>query len=81
MCVYIYYIFMQVMKEFAFCIGKGSTEVTATLKKNWSVWISKIVQKAQLETSHRNTLFQGYSGLIDRFSTMTPEELPQCESI
>ena len=51
---------LQVMEEFAFCIGKSSLEVKTTLTKNWNIWVPKIMQKAKLETSNRNTLFQNY---------------------
>ena len=64
------------MKEFAFCIGKSSLEVMTTLIKNWNIWVPKIILKAKLETSNRNTLFQNFSAVIDQLSSMTHEELP-----
>jgi len=49
------------------------------LNKKWSIWVPKIVQKAKLETSNRNTIFQNFSAAIDWLSSMTYEELLKCE--
>ena len=63
------------MKEFAFCISDNS--LMATLTKNWTIWIPKIIKKAELESSSRSKLFESCRTLINQMSHKSPEEIAE----